>query len=369
MKKIFYPVILVAVALPLFASAAVFRTGEKVLIPKEESVSENLYVAGGTVNVDASVTGDLVAAGGEVLITGPVSQDALVAGGQIDLRSPVGGDVRVAGGSVKVSGVIGGDLVVAGGQVTLLPGGAVRGSVLVAGGEITLSGPVGKVEAVGGKLTVDGEAASVSFSGEEVVLGSHAKVLGDFSYQSAKEATVTEGGVVLGATDWKKPAINESQERNIKALVSSFFVLRILMGLAFGFLLLLVFRSLSIEVVDSLSRNFWRQTLIGFIALVVVPVAVIITFFTVVGIPIGVALLLTYIVLMLLGVTYGALFLGTFVRSKISPGVSVLDWKSVVIGVLLWSLIELIPFVGWIGLAILFFAGFGATLRVLYARV
>jgi hypothetical protein len=72
---------------------------------------------------------------------------------------------------------------------------------------------------------------------------------------------------------------------------------------------------------------------------------------------------------MLLGVTYGALFLGTFVRSKISPGVSVLDWKSVVIGVLLWSLIELIPFVGWIGLAILFFAGFGATLRVLYARV
>ena len=84
-------------AFPFAARAADLRVGRRVVIPAGETLSGNVYSAGGEVVVSGDLAGDLVCAAGDVFLTGRISDDVVVAGGDLHLTGEVGGDVSRGG--------------------------------------------------------------------------------------------------------------------------------------------------------------------------------------------------------------------------------------------------------------------------------
>ena len=135
-------VVVTGVALAQGALSDKLRTGDTVVVAAGETVSNDLYAAAGTVQIDGTVDGDLVATGGLVDITGTVTGDVLAAGGRISVTGTVGGDTRIAGGQLTVGGSIKEDLVATGGQLTVTTSGTVGEDLIAATGQLTLDGTV-----------------------------------------------------------------------------------------------------------------------------------------------------------------------------------------------------------------------------------
>lgn len=133
------------------------RAGGTITIPASESVHSDLYVAGGTIQVDGNVEGDLLVAGGTVNVNGKVTGSIIAAGGNLTINGSTGGSIRAAGGTITVGGTAGRDVVAAGGQLSLSPASRVTGDVVFTGGQLTLNGTVdGSVLGSASAYTKDG---------------------------------------------------------------------------------------------------------------------------------------------------------------------------------------------------------------------
>lgn len=118
------------------------RAGGTVTIPASEVVHSDLYVAGGTIQVDGNVEGDLLVAGGTVNVNGSVTGSIMAAGGNLTVNGTTGGSIRAAGGTLTFGGTTARDVVAAGGQLNLSPTSRVTGDVVFTGGQLTLDGTV-----------------------------------------------------------------------------------------------------------------------------------------------------------------------------------------------------------------------------------
>jgi cytoskeletal protein CcmA (bactofilin family) len=133
------------------------RAGGTVTIPASETVRSDLYVAGGTIQVDGNVEGDLLVAGGTVNVNGAVSGSVIAAGGNLTVNGTTGGSIRAVGGTITVGGTAGRDVVAAGGQLSLSPASRVTGDVVFTGGQLALNGAVdGNVLGSASTYTKDG---------------------------------------------------------------------------------------------------------------------------------------------------------------------------------------------------------------------
>jgi cytoskeletal protein CcmA (bactofilin family) len=118
------------------------RAGSTVTVPASETVHSDLYVAGGTIQVDGTIEGDLLVAGGTVNINGPVTGSILAAGGNLTVNGTTGGSIRAIGGTIAIGGTAGRDVVAAGGQLSLSSASHVTGDVVFTGGQLALDGTV-----------------------------------------------------------------------------------------------------------------------------------------------------------------------------------------------------------------------------------
>ena len=113
--------LLVALA-PTRTFAADIRQGDVVTVGPTQTINDDLYAFGETVDIQGRVNGDVVAAGGTVTVHGTVTGDLLAAGGTTTMAGTVGGTVRAAGGTTTIEGPVGKDLLVTGGTLRLGPG-------------------------------------------------------------------------------------------------------------------------------------------------------------------------------------------------------------------------------------------------------
>jgi hypothetical protein len=233
-KKIFLGLCLLLLAAIVFrlpSSAGAFdpRTGERVVIGKDEVIDDDVYVSANSSVLQGTIKGDLVAFGTMITIEpGAVIEGDLLAAGQaVIVNGEVKDDVRIAGFSLQIGdkAVIGSDLVAAGYSVETLAGSAVGRDLVAAGSQVALFGDVtgkGLVGAgglrlegsIGGDLNASlGEAADAPpfnpgqfmpqqpglpplpapFGG--LIIGSQAKVGGSLSYQTVNPVNIPAGVV------------------------------------------------------------------------------------------------------------------------------------------------------------------------------
>ncbi|MDD3927249.1 MAG: hypothetical protein PHT33_11395, partial [bacterium] len=323
----------------------------------------DVYISGGTVLIDGTVNGDLVVAGGTVNVNGPVTQDVIAAGGTVTVNGRAGDDIRVAGGTVNINSPVRDDLVVAGGTVTV-SGAGIGGDVLVWGGNTNLSAPVtGNVMGSVGNLAIYSRiGGSVNVNTSMLTLGPGAVVAGDLIYTSSKEATINPNARVTGQIRRNQPPQPRQDGRRDGGIggLLLFLLWSALATIVTGLVLVYLFPRFSSGVVEITWRRFWRSLGIGFLVLVVTPIAAIILLMTVIGIPLGLILLAGWMITLYLAKVFAAIFLGWLVLYLLrNRRATSLIW-ALLLGAFLYELIQLIPIVGWIFLFGLFLASLGA---------
>jgi hypothetical protein len=369
MKKVVGAGIIATIfVLGLTAQAADIRGGEEMTLRQEETVDDDLYIVGGSVVVAGAVKGDLIGAGGDVLVTGLVTEDVLLGGGSIQINAPIGGDIRAVGGKVVISNTVGGDVVVVGGTTQIVSGAQIEGDVVVAGGEIFIDGTIlGKLTVVGESLQLNGTLNGDSdVTVDKLVVGPNAKISNGISYKSARIAKVDENAEILGEIKY-----TERESKRVSfALLSTLAVTKLLMLLALGLVLSFAFRKQSTELVRDTARRFTKSIVWGFVISIMVPAIVLLLVASVIGAFLALVILLAYILLVVVSAAYAGILLGSIAFKRLFKQDDYhATWDIVAAGLLMLSIINLIPVVGLVVTIIFFLASLGGLSQRIYERV
>lgn len=337
------------------------------------SFGDDRYVAGDDVMLEEDVTGDALVVGGRSEVAGRVGGDALVTGGTVDVRGEIGEDVYAAGGDVRIEATVRGNLRAAGGSVSLEPGASVGGNATLAGGNVDVYGKVGGgLQAFGGRIRLDGEVAGdVEAASDNVRVGPDARIGGRLLYRGPGMPEVAEGAVIAGGVEkqrraWKEIRPESGIGRAAAGVMRALWFAGVLL---LGVLFVALFPAFSRQAAATVRSDALASVGLGLALLVAVPVVAVVLFVTIIGIPLGFAVLMGYALMLMLGYITGALALGDLLLAKAKPAESGSPgWRILflVLALLVVALVRRIPVVGELAVFALFLAGFGAfALRAL----
>ena len=265
--------------------AADFRSGGDVNVASGEVVNNDLYLSGGTLNIDGTVNGDLLAVGGTINLNGTVDGAVMVAGGTVNINGKVTHGVRAAGGTVNVNGAVGGDLVVAGGTVVISGKAIIGRDLIFAAGNTSAAGPVeGNVRGIASELVLSNRVkGNVEVTAESLTLSPSANLQGNLIYISQNDAVVQAGARIAGTTHHNFPPPRHTGPLSD----AGGRILSLLMALAAGLIATMIVPRRLEASADLIRSGPWVSLGWGAIILVGVPIAAIIVLATVVGLPLA----------------------------------------------------------------------------------
>lgn len=344
--------------------------------------NRNVYSTGGNVHSTAIVEGDLIAAGGRVLVDQQVKGDASLAGGSVDVRAAIGDDVRAAGGNVNIDSAIGGELYAVGGNLTLTKNAQVANAATLYGGSVTIDGKLdGPLKVGAQKIVLNGEVNNdVRLVAEQIELGPTAKISGALSY-TANEFKKSDSAVISGAVTREERAVERSTDnkgrewqmnmsRRGPTWLGSVFTYLALLACAAVFLL--VFPVFSTRASNQLKTSPGLAAGVGLGSVLAVPLLAILLFITLLGIPLGVAVLALFPVLLLAGYVVGVQFVAERAQLAIrkeAPTSFAMNIGFFALALLLVMLLGRLPFVGSLFIFVITIIGVGACVLHLYLRL
>lgn len=312
---------LLAVAVPLLAlipvaGAQTFRSDQSVNISSDDVIDGSAYLAGSSIDVSGKVNGDLYCAGQNVTISGEVTGDVLCVGQTLTISGTVGGNVRIAGQTMAIGGTIGKGASIAGQTITLHKDGQIGQDATIVGQNTNIDGQVGRDlvlssvtsninSAIGRNVTADIETLNLA---KGTVIG------GTLNYTAPQKLTSSEGSTVAG-----KVTYIETKEE-AKEAKSAFNPLAAIIWS----LMLLVSALILVLVIPRLLHNATQPTvesaskalltiLVGFVAGIVMPVAILLLMLTVLGIPFAIVTLVAWTLIVILSGAFAAYYLGRVV--------------------------------------------------------
>ena len=359
-------VLVVGVA-PALAEEPLDRSvlSERAVLRAGQVVQGDYFAFGPHVEVSGTVNGDLYAAGGDVLIDGTVNGDVIAAGGKITLSGSVSQDARLAAGQITISGTVGRNMTVGGGDVQLTESAQVRENLLAGGGNVQLAGHVGRDARVGaGNATIsNGIDRDLAVAAASVRLTSKATVGGKLRYWSESAPSIDEGATVRGGVvrrplpeGWRGDRVGQGLVGARLMLAAVSFVSTLILGVV----LLRVYPVFSRRAAATIRERPGSALGWGVAALLGIPLVAVLCLATVIAIPAGLVLLLLYGATLYLARIYAVTWLGQLILRQRADAPSVTG--AFLTGLVLYSLVALIPVVGGLVTLLTVLLGLGALL-------
>ena len=320
-----------------------------VIITADRVIEEDLLaVAARRVIVEGTIRGDLTVVTQELIVTGVVEGDINGLAWSMVVTGEVGGSIRAVGWEVGVDGTVADDVLALARSLEIE--GDIGRDVLVAALSARHSGTAGgeiRGELLWG-LHVDGVV------GEDIDVGVH-------------RLTITDTASVGSAVSWRQGLIGQNvrgwsartdiSDQADLALVTEvspvatdityraarllFQVLRFVGFLFLGMVLLAVFPRLTRRATDRAWNRPGLTFLTGLGFFFLVPVAAVVSLFTVILAPIGLAVLGLWLVGLFVGAVPPLIALGR--RARRRPGLL----GAFVVAAIVWRLLRLIPLAGF----------------------
>jgi len=219
------------------------------------------------------------------------------------------------------------------------------------------------MRAAGGRVLINGpiEGDAIVTSGA-VELGPNARISGLLRYASREEikrdaAAQVRGGVERMQLDGGRPA---RAERGIGRRG----------GWAWSIGLMLIAGALVAalpafyaRVSESLRTRAGMSLLLGFVAMVCIPVAALILLFTIIGVPLALMTVALYLALLLIGYVSTGIGIGDWALTRFAPGHGARHaWRicAAAVGMLAISLLGRLPYVGGFVVLVALLIGLGA---------
>lgn len=336
-------------------------------LPAGEVINRDYFAYGESVEISGTVNGDVYAVGGQVLVDGTINGDLLAAAGKIIISGDISQDARIAAGRVTIDGNIERNLTLAGCQIELTKTGRIQGGMVAAGCDIHVAGDVGRDVKLGaGSVTVSNNiGGNASVAARSIRLTSNADVGGDFTYRSNHSPSIDEQAKIAGSIfkrDFPKADLPSKEEMfAVWAGMKLFVTLASFTStLALGLLLIHFYPKFSQRAVSQIKDRPLASIGMGFIVLIVTPALIGLLGITLLGIPLAAFLTFVFLIYLYLGRIFVIAWAGQAIFEKLGKG----DYEkwAFTSGLVLYSLLALIPFVGGVITFLVIVCGLGTIL-------
>lgn len=327
----------------------------------------DVLAAGDRVRFTDTIPGDAILAAGEIAFSGRTGGDYLGAGGEQRITGRVLGDVRAAGGEIRLEAEVARNATIAGGSVDVRGNATVRRNAYLAGGTVRVAGTVeGFLRVMGSEVILDGAVGEdVEVEAGRLVVGPNARIGGSLRYRVPESRVRIDPAAQIAG---QRIALPPRQRPDIDVGMRFFRILRLLAFFATGLVAVAAFPRLADAAAASLRQRPWASLGLGFVWVVVVPVAIALVAITVVGIPIAMIVGALYLISLYLARAVFAVWLGRLLlRDRLGPG-----RKGAVLAFLVGGAIlvvaGMIPYLGWLVGAIATLLGLGASALAIWSR-
>jgi len=363
---------------PLFVFAQTNHYALDVYIPADQTINDNFVRAANSFDIRGNIKGDVVVVGANVDISGRVEGDVLAAASNIKISGEVLGNVRVAGAAVDIEGKVGKNVNVFSGTVNFGLNSEILGDVSVYSGTADFKGKVeGNIYGRTGRVTISGKLnknVELHFDGEEkgdeasLVIFKEAEIQGDLNYYSRSQAKIDEEAVIKGQVNKYTPKVVGKAARKF---INSFWLFSRLVSffglIVVALILIWFFDDRTKKITERMLKKPGQSMLFGLGILFLVPIISIMLMITIIGAPLGIIILLLYILAIYLstifvGLTIGRQILAYFQKKKF-PEVS--SFWSLIIGLLIYLII--VDLVLWSGSILGIFGGVIKFLALIWA--
>jgi hypothetical protein len=359
-------------ALARLLLAAALAAGPAAAAIEDDNAPSNVYMAGAEVRIDQPVHGDVVAAAGRIHIDQPIAGDAVLGAGSIDVQSPVGEDLRGAGGIVTLSARVGHEVLLAAARIILTSGADVQGETWLAAASVALGGRYASgVRVYAREITITAETfGPMELSGERIEIREGARIHGDVVYSSGEAIKIHPLAVVDGKVTRRPRRLEATDSAATLPGLKPLRPLVIAALLAFAMLALAVFPRVTASSTRTLAAAPVRSLGLGLALFFSVPPVAVLLIITIIGIPVGVALVTGQALALVFGYVITAMLvaqgLGRTVGRHALTGWRQYAFMAAAIAVL--ALVTSIPYLGVIVLLLASCAGLGAMVLQRFSR-
>ncbi len=335
-----------------------------VRIGASETVDETLVVSAGNVHLDGVVEGDLIVATERLHNAGTLRGNLYAFARRLEICGTVTGSIVVISEESDLDGAIAGSAWLATDRLEVGPAGRIGRDLAVFTNEIALAGRVERdVFVAGDRVEVRGEIGrdlAARWGAERVTLLDAARIGGDVDAWLHDPAQLERAAGARVAGEVRTHERESARDHYLAAFRSPrfwafhawFFVAAFLFGL-----LVHAFAPWLLELQISTTRQLFSTLGMGFVALVVTPIALLLLVLTLIGIPVAILGLFAFLVAFYLAEIVVAAWIGRWLlpprtASTFSFGRTLLVGLAVVVaaehipfvGVPVWSVVVLIGF-------------------------
>lgn len=318
---------------------------------------KTIYKFGTSVNVTGVVNGDIICAAQTVNIDAVVNGDILCVAQTITISGKVNGNIRAAAQTITVNAEVSRNASIAGQDINFGESSNISGDISVASQNITANGKIGRdLSVAAATVNINGtvDRNVTAKTGEKLILGGNTKIGGWLDYTSPTVMDRSTSAVIGGKIVYHKS--EPAKESNGVAW-----------SIAWRLYWLIAMMILSVTLVAIFPQTFRRLNsigaprvgwalLTGFGAMIIVPIAVIITFATVFGAPLAFLMLLLWVSVFILSFPVAAYYAGSQLFSRMHPLLMVF------LASLLLGILVAIPFLGGLIMFLTYLLGSGILL-------
>lgn len=344
--------------------------------PSSVSEDEN------SVNSENTTSDDTLTSDSSTATTTTHDGDLYKTGGDIEITDAINGNVYVAGNSVTVKGQIGGDLFVIANNLNI-DGAQVYGNVFAISTNITLNGLIYDLYGICNTLnvpyngtvyrdikvmcntaTIDGVIGGNVYikANQKLTLDADCMIYKDLNYSTPSEIEVkdgtVQGNVNYSSSMFKSNAIDY-------AMSFAYLIVFVLIV----WLLMMFIAPKFMEKATRIGKEKILPSLgFGILGIILIPIIAVLLMFTVVGMPISMALMALYGLLVLITFTVVTLTFANMLANKVKFFAKFKNLIGIIlIALILWAL-TLIPYVGIIIKLIITIYGFGILMISIFNK-
>ena len=316
-----------------------------------------IFKAGNSVTITGTVNGDIFCAGQTVTINATVNGDVICAAQSVDIDGVVNGSVRVAAQTIHIGATVERNLSLAGQTVVVSRSARVMQDASIASETLTVDGAVGRdLYSAATSVAMNGPVGrDASVWAQDVNLSSMAVLSGKLDYTSPHPYTNDAGGSVSGTISYHKYVPKNTDQSSGTSLIGAKLYWLVAM-IVLGLVLVALFGNVFTQWNVGRNVSLWRALLVGFVAMVAMPMLVILLALTLVGIPLAVVVILLWVVVCMVSMPFSGYFLGSLLLPKQHQLIKVLAGSAVI------GFVGLLPILGWMVGLVSYWLGSGIVL-------
>lgn len=336
-----------------FSGTAVFALSTieqgSFVLPREETHVGDLFINTQKAVIDGTVDGDVYVFAESVQINGEVKGDVIAFAANTLVHGKIDGNLRSFTQTAMISGTVTRNITSFNQNLLISQEGHVTGSILTFAESFDMMGQVDRdangfvnTMRIGGKL---GKGTSL-LKVNNLTIDSTAHIGGNLTYSSPNQAIIRPGAQMNGTEQFTQVKEEEKEKKIFAFLPGLFLLMSLLSTLIIWLLIRFLFPKALHQIQQRIDGELTPLFGLGALLLFGVPIVSVILLLSIIGIPIGLTLLFSLIVL----VYVAKIFVGTWLGTRITRRY---QWPlhpllAEFLGVLVVYGLLQVPFLGWL---------------------